>query len=498
MSQPTFKFPSQAVLVETKSIDFGQRTRTDYGDLEGLANSIRDNGLIHPPVIDAQNRLIAGGRRCKAMYEHLGCTYIPVIVLETLDDTHLAILEAEENIRRKAPTWQERVLGVEKVHLASKRSAILNARKWTIVETGEVIGVSFASVNNALILARYIHAGDKDILSAATITDALKVLISRREREAQKLQADHLLQKGASAGALPSLPSLDAIKALENSDFFADTKQAIVGNLGVGVCAPTDDDEMPETGAVSSQPSQTIPLSKMVYKGDMAELCYQLGAGSVHHVICDPPYGIDMTNLQQQNTGMDIESVRAEHDVESNLELFPKMMKAVYYVLKDGGFFIFFYDLDHHEKLVDLATKTGFRVQRWPLVWHKTHTCLNQAAQKNFTKNYEVALVCSKGNSSLLTPQASSVFAASNDELKVLLGHPFVKPLALWKWIFSAVAIRGQTVLDPFAGVGSSTVSAIDYGLLPIAFEVNADHYDRLVVNTANAFKKLNPNIKFS
>lgn len=499
MTSPlAFKYPLQSILLDVNLINDSDRTRASYGDLAGLAESITSNGLIHPPVVDTSNRLIAGGRRLRAIRDIIKSPLIPVLVLETLDDAHLAILEAEENIRRLPPTWQERVLGVAKVHEAAKRGAILDSRRWTVVETGAMLAMAFSNVNNMLYLAGFVRAQDGDICNAATISDALKILILRKEKEATKRQAEFLLAKGAEATLTsPTTLALESLtRQTSKDDFFTSVP---IDGLGIGVLSPQlDIDEMPGAASTSSLPPVEIPLSHLLYKGDMCDLAYQLGAGICDHIITDPPYGIDMAYLNQENHGIkDIDTVLLEHDVASNLELFPKMFRAAYHLLKPNGFFIFWYDLCHHEKLQTYANEAGFRTQRWPLIWYKTYQCLNQFASKNFTKNFEVAMLCAKGNATLLAPQSTSIWSGTTDDLKIRLSHPFVKPLKLWQWLYTSVAMRGQTVLDPFAGVGSSTIAAIDFGLVPMAFELNDSHYDRLVLNTAEAFRKLNPNTKF-
>jgi hypothetical protein len=175
-----------------------------------------------------------------------------------------------------------------------------------------------------------------------------------------------------------------------------------------------------------------------------------------------------------------------------------EFIPAAFKVIKQGGFCVFWYDLDHHEKLQQLALKVGFTVQRWPLVWVKTHTCLNQSAQYNFTKATEVCMVLRKGNATLLNPQPINYFLGGNDDTRAALGHPFVKPFKLWSWLFTAIAMRGQTVYDPFAGVGSSTIAAVNHGLQPIASELNPEHYNRLVLHTANAYRTLHPSATFA
>lgn len=51
--------------------------------------------------------------------------------------------------------------------------------------------------------------------------------------------------------------------------------------------------------------------------------------------------------------------------------------------------------------------------------------------------------------------------------------HPTQKPVQVFKYIYSLVARRGQVVLDPFCGSGSSGVAAAQLGLHWIGHELN-------------------------
>jgi ParB family chromosome partitioning protein len=68
--------PVVVKMVKIADIKIGNRLRKKATNIESLAASIADIGLLHPPVIDGNNNLIAGFRRIKA-YEHLGRTEIP-------------------------------------------------------------------------------------------------------------------------------------------------------------------------------------------------------------------------------------------------------------------------------------------------------------------------------------------------------------------------------------------------------------------------------------
>ena len=78
-------------------IVIGKRARKRVGDVNELARSIRETGLLHPIVIDDKNQLIAGQRRLKAC-KSLGWERVPVHVVP-LDDILRG--EFDENVVRE-------------------------------------------------------------------------------------------------------------------------------------------------------------------------------------------------------------------------------------------------------------------------------------------------------------------------------------------------------------------------------------------------------------
>ena len=59
-------------------IRIGERHRKDMGDIEGLARSIDEIGLLHPVVVRPDGTLVAGERHIKACLL-LGWQDIPVM-----------------------------------------------------------------------------------------------------------------------------------------------------------------------------------------------------------------------------------------------------------------------------------------------------------------------------------------------------------------------------------------------------------------------------------
>ena len=95
------------MFLKISQIKINRRIRNEYGDMEDLANSIKEYGLLHPIVVDNQYNLIAGGRRLLAC-ERIGLKEIEAKVLGDLTVRELRLLELEENIKRKDLTEIER------------------------------------------------------------------------------------------------------------------------------------------------------------------------------------------------------------------------------------------------------------------------------------------------------------------------------------------------------------------------------------------------------
>jgi ParB family chromosome partitioning protein len=52
--------------IDIASIRVGERRRTDMGDIDSLARSIADVGLLQPVAVTRDGELIAGERRIRA------------------------------------------------------------------------------------------------------------------------------------------------------------------------------------------------------------------------------------------------------------------------------------------------------------------------------------------------------------------------------------------------------------------------------------------------
>jgi len=481
--------------ISRKQIIEGERFRKDYGDLETLVDSIEDVGLIQPLVLTRNSdgntyTLVAGGRRLRACdflkleTFHHSKTATPgqpgFVFQNELTESTLRELELEENLHRLEMSWIEKVLLVHRIHTAKRQEKGL---KWGERQTAAILGRGFsrASIGNALRVGKALLAGDKELQACQTLDEANCLLIKRNEDKA-------LAELQARTQAL--LPK--ELKETVDTSSFLDS-------INLSTKKPTEKSYPPvlptdPTTPLTPQeniPQTTIPLSKMFQCGDFQVVLPQIPDSSVDHVVTDIPYGIDMDMLDEKQ----VASVKDTHDVEQNVEMMPVFLREAFRVLKPSGFCVFFYDLDHHEKLQGWANEVGFKVQRWPFIACKTSACQNNASQYNSTKNYEVAMFLRKDAHSVLRKPLSTSwrtydFAAE----RKTYSNPFAKPFQLWKDIYDTIAFPGQTVLDPFCGEMSACRAAINCGLTPLGIELDPKHFNRGLEHVKGAYALLHRN----
>lgn len=96
------------MIVDIDKIVIKDRIRKDFGDIKELADDIKQNGLINPPVVNKEYELLAGERRLRAC-KSLGWQQIEIRMMDTRDAEHELNVEISENENRKAFSKEERM-----------------------------------------------------------------------------------------------------------------------------------------------------------------------------------------------------------------------------------------------------------------------------------------------------------------------------------------------------------------------------------------------------
>jgi DNA modification methylase len=442
------------------SIVLGERGRTTYNGIEQLAESIRLNGLVQPIVLDVNLNLVAGGRRYHAL-RLLGVTEVhhattsdperPGYVLKGEDEQSTLsniLSEIAENLARADLDWRDQLNLIIKAYKLATSQANARGEELLKQDFALMIDVDYQELKAAIAIQQDVKEHPARYENVSSIRGAYAELLKENARYVSALAAKKTLAVTVPLLRDNSDPAPEATTqefSIDISNYFFNTN----GLIHLMGCPPE----------------------------------------SFDHIITDPDYALDAETLSANSEYAS--SGIHQLTPEESLGDLTKFLYFAHQALRPQGFCVFFYDLDHHEKLQTIAKQAGFRVQRWPLIWRKTDAYSNAAPQHNFTKDVEYAMVCRKHSATLVSVQTSCVFECGSANVVKSLGHPFAKPFDLWRWIYNAVAIEGQTVFDPFVGCGSSAIAALRCGLRPVGTEIDEHFYNLLLINLQTEYTRL-------
>lgn len=452
------------------NVILGDRGREQYDEIEELADSIEEVGLIEPIILNPDYTLNAGGRRYKALellktevlYHATSCEpgRPGFIFRGEANPFERLLTEIQENKYRKDFTWVEemnllcKAWRIGQIHALRERNELLLMRDF-----GHTLGVSYAKLQSAVAIQTDFKERPELYSSCTSIRAAYAVHLKNNAKHIERQLAEKLLKEREVMK--PTGPTSNSTNNAESA---------------------TGLDEV-------TRP--TIQFSKHFQLASGLNYLTNASENQFDHIVADPDYGLSKETVAQgQGTNeANMQSGVYHKTVEESLADVKLFLELAFRPTKH--YLIFFYDLDHHEKLSAWATTAGWRVQRWPIIWHKLGYRSNASPHTNFCKNIEYAMVCAKPGSTLAKTQMSSVFVCDCNVAPKEFGHPFAKPEPLWHFIYQAVAIQGQTVFDPFMGSGSAPAAARTFGLIPYGTEIVEDHFNRAVINLKRTYTKL-------
>lgn len=219
---------------------------------------------------------------------------------------------------------------------------------------------------------------------------------------------------------------------------------------------------------------------------------------SVDFILTDPPYNIseyDKGPVRKVNNMYKggflykykyCNLVMAEWDfIPMNKDIFPEMYK----ILRQGGSLACFYDVWKMGELRESLNQCKFHQFRL-CEWVKDNpTPIN--SKRNYLSNAkEYFLFCVKGWS----PTFNSKYDKGNYSCSLChppeRKHPTQKPLRLIKDIILKHTKEGDTVVDCYAGVGTTALACKQTGRNFICFEINKD-YCKIAEERLNAPPKM-------
>lgn len=285
---------------------------------------------------------------------------------------------------------------------------------WSQKATAEELGIDQAEVSRNLALAKEITSGNDKIASADKASTAMNILKRKKERERTS--------------------TLAAI-----------------------------DGEKPD--------AKRVPL----LHADFHEWASAYTGIKFNLLHCDFPYGVNADKQQQgSNTAMHGGYADGPEVYYKLLDTFEMAMSNV---VADHAHLIFWFSMDYYQLTFDRLTKMGWRVNPFPLVWHKTdNTGLLPDPQRGPRRIYETAFFASRGDR-LVVQAVSNCYGHPGKDKEI---HMSEKPQPMLHHFFRMVCDANSVMLDPTAGSANALKVAEKLGAnYVLGLEKDKEFFDR-------------------
>lgn len=210
-----------------------------------------------------------------------------------------------------------------------------------------------------------------------------------------------------------------------------------------------------------------------LYLGDAMDIMREIPRADL--VVSDVPYALTTGGVAK--SGKTMSGIFAAHNYANDGQLvmatvpFPEMMTALYAALADDAdCYVMANDKNVHP-LIDASLEAGFGLHNL-LVWDK----IQPTANRWYMKNCEFTVYLWKGRARTINEPGSKQLVRGGIEKAT--GHPTEKPVHLMAEYIGNSSQRGDVVLDPFMGSGTTGVAAVQLGRRFVGIELDPLFFD--------------------
>jgi site-specific DNA-methyltransferase (adenine-specific) len=195
-----------------------------------------------------------------------------------------------------------------------------------------------------------------------------------------------------------------------------------------------------------------------ILHGDCIEIMGNMQPGTFDLVVTDPPY---ITRYHARD-GRTVAN-------DDNARWLKPAFAQMHRLLKSAAFCVSFYGWNKADLFIDAWRSAGFRI-----VGHLVFRKKYPSANRFLRYQHEQAYLLAKGEVRFPAQPIPDVidFPYTGNKL-----HPTQKPVAALKPLIEVFCPLQGTVLDPFAGSGSTLVAAQQLGRQYLGIELDAQHH---------------------
>lgn len=415
--------------VNINDIQIGERARKDYGDLDELAASIKEKGIIQPITLDTQLNLLAGGRRLTAA-KIAGLLVMPCLVREVSGTIDALEIELVENIQRKDMTWQERVNLTAKIDNLYKRKD----PEWSGRKTAQILSKSIGGVNRHLQLAEAIGIAP-ELSKCKTEDDAFKLI-----KKAQKTVTINKLR--------------------------------------------VEQDKRMESLPMVQHAQHHYRIGDAIKELEILRDLHKQHGSMIKFFEVDPPYGIELNDVKK---GDSVTSEYKEVEKANYRTWLEYLAQLLYDVAAQDAWCIFWFGPTWFTEVKNALLLAGWFVDDIPAIWIKGNGQTNTPAFY-LGRAYEPFFIARKGVPSINKQGRSNVFdfAPVNPADK---WHPTQRPLALIENILETFTVPGTICCSPFLGSGTTLLAAYRQKMACFGWDLNEKCRDRFLIEVEEMFR---------
>lgn len=418
--------------LQPNQIFMKNRVREKYEDLDILAQTIREKGLIQPIAVQATEdpkkfRLLAGGRRFSAMV--LG-QILPIparIFPADLSELDRKEIELFENVYRIDLSWQEKGKLTRAIHEMKTEQfgeAVSGGtgdekRGHSMEDTGKLLNKDRAGVSRDIALADALDEHPE--LNEAKNESEARRMLRRIRRKAEDSAATQEFDRQVEADGME--------KTLER-------------------------------------------LGNSYITGDFFEKTVDLPDSYIQLVEIDPPYAIDLLGIKKVST--ELTNGYTEVEEEEYEDFLRKAFQISYRVMMKSGWLICWHAFQWQQRVRGLLEETGFSVAPVPAFWVKPIQGQTNQPEYRLGSVVEPFFYARKGNAVIRKPGRNNCFDYHPvpDQKKI---HPTERPIEMMQDILETFCPLSATLMVPFLGSGNTMLAAANLGIWPFGFDLDKD-----------------------
>ena len=215
-------------------------------------------------------------------------------------------------------------------------------------------------------------------------------------------------------------------------------------------------------------------LINKITQGDCLSEIKRLNDESIDSVITDPPYNISRENNFKTigRTGVDFGEWDKGFDQLAWIE-------ESYRVIRKGGSLFLFNDWKNVGEIAKYAETVGFDIKDM-VRWRKSNP-MPRNRDRRYITDFEVAIWLVKPKGKWVFNRLTDTYDRCEYDYPITpnsekVGHPTQKPLDLMEEIIKRHTDKGEVILDPFIGSGTTAVAAINTGRNFIGIEQEPEY----------------------